>query len=139
MCEKKGKKRSKRIHWSSGCWMKERQSFQWHFTTYASPDEASAANDSRLLRPNNVCGTRDIVTTECRRPDDVDAYNIKCEWVIHLKWVCVCVPHLHHLAVDDANFTCDNFARNAISLVVGAFSPPSDNRRTWLAIMPLVH
>lgn len=42
--------------------------------TYGSPDEAKAANDSRLLRPNNVCGTRDIVTTECRRPDDVDAY-----------------------------------------------------------------
>lgn len=44
-------------------------------STYASPDEAKAANDSRLLRPNNVCGTRDIVTTECRRPDDVDAYT----------------------------------------------------------------
>lgn len=42
--------------------------------TYASPDEANAENDSRLLRPNRVCGTRDIVTTECRRPDDVDAY-----------------------------------------------------------------
>lgn len=42
--------------------------------TYASP-EANAANDSLLLRPNNVCGTRDIVTTECRRPDEVDAYR----------------------------------------------------------------
>lgn len=42
--------------------------------TYASPEEANAENDSRLLRPNRVCGTRDIVTTECRRPDDVDAY-----------------------------------------------------------------
>lgn len=44
----------------------------WARGTYASP-EANAANDSRLFRPNNVCGTRDIVTTECRRPDDVEA------------------------------------------------------------------
>lgn len=43
------------------------------WNTYASPDEAKAAIDSRLLRPKRVCGTRDIVTTECRRPDDVDA------------------------------------------------------------------
>lgn len=42
--------------------------------TYAL-SEANAANDSRLFRPNIVCGTRDIVTTECRRPDDVDACN----------------------------------------------------------------
>lgn len=40
--------------------------------TYASP-EVNAANDSRLFRPNKVCGTRDIVTTECLLPDDVDA------------------------------------------------------------------
>lgn len=38
---------------------------------------ANAANDSRLFRPNIVCGTRDIVTTECRRPDDVDACDTK--------------------------------------------------------------
>lgn len=42
--------------------------------TYVSP-EANAANDSLLLRPNIVCGTRDIVTTECRRPDEVEAYR----------------------------------------------------------------
>lgn len=35
--------------------------------------------------------------------------------------------------------TWDNFARNAISLALGAFSPPSESRRTWLAIIPLVH
>ena len=45
------------------------------FTTYASPVEAKAANDSRLLRPKSVCGTRVSVTTECRRPDEVDAYK----------------------------------------------------------------
>lgn len=43
--------------------------------TYLSPVEAMAANDSRLFLPNNVCGTRDIVTTECLRPDEVDAYE----------------------------------------------------------------
>lgn len=41
------------------------------FDTHAS--DAKAANDSRLFRPNSVCGTLDIVTTECRLPDDVDA------------------------------------------------------------------
>lgn len=35
--------------------------------------------------------------------------------------------------------TWDNLARKAISLALGALSPPSDSRRTWLAIMPLVH
>lgn len=46
------------------------------FVTYASPVEAKAANDSRRLRPNSVCGTRDIVTTECLRPLEVDAWKI---------------------------------------------------------------
>lgn len=45
--------------------------------TYAS--EANAANDSLRFRPKRIGGTRDIVTIECLRPDDVDAcnYNIK--------------------------------------------------------------
>lgn len=49
--------------------------------TYASPCEAKAANDSRLLRPKSVCGTREIVTTECRRPDDVDACKREMNFV----------------------------------------------------------
>lgn len=40
--------------------------------TYASPD-ANAANDSLRFLPNKIGGTRDIVTIECLRPDDVDA------------------------------------------------------------------
>lgn len=45
--------------------------------TYAS--EANAAKDSLRFRPKRIGGTRDIVTIECLRPDDVDACknNIK--------------------------------------------------------------
>lgn len=67
-----------------------------------------AATDSLRPRPNTASGTFDIVTTECRRPDGCGA--------------------------------CDNVAKNSASFGLGPEpSPPrSDNRRTWLAVMPSV-
>lgn len=68
----------------------------------------NAATDSRRPRPNTVNGTLDIVTTECRLPEGCGA--------------------------------CDNVAKNSASFGDGPEpSPPrSDNRRTWLAVIPSV-
>lgn len=95
------------------------------FVTHASPDEAKAANDSRRLRPKSVCGTRDIVTTECRRPDEEDAFNHIC-FLFFFFLLLILNFSVHFIQV----ITCDNFARKFISLALGAFSPPSERRRT---------
>lgn len=67
--------------------------------------------DSRRLRPKSVGGTLLMVTTECLRPPGCGAGELY------------------------------NVARNACSRGDGPEpSPPrSERRRTWLAVMPLVH
>lgn len=71
----------------------------------------SAAIDSRRLRPKSVGGTLLIVTTECLRPPGCGAGELY------------------------------KVARNACSRGDGPEpSPPrSERRRTWLAVIPLVH
>lgn len=73
------------------------------FETYLLP-----ATESRRPRPNTVCGTFDIVTTECRRPDGAGA----CERV------------------------AKNAASRGLGPEPSP--PRSDSRRTWLAVIPSV-
>lgn len=71
----------------------------------------TAAMDSLRFLPNSDDGTLEMVTTECRRPPGCGAG------------------------------ACESVARKACSIGVGPEpSPPrSDNLRTWLAVIPLVH
>lgn len=84
-----------------------------NFDTYAL-SEASAANDSLLLRPNIVGGTRDIVTTECRRPDEVDACKYPNEKLKKKKMfysiICSAVPEC--IEVPKTGMECETFCLN---------------------------
>lgn len=76
--------------------------------THRLPPPGYAATDSRRHRPNTVCGSFEIVTTECRRPDGAGA----CDSVAR------------------------NSA--SLGVGPEPSPPRSDSRRTWLAVMPSV-